>query len=115
MSGETVTSPVVEFSVEGDDDARRVAAVLEALGYQTRRVLDVPAERKKWRTEKAIRHYRLTSREADVLRLVLEGRSNDEIAAGLEVSRATVKWYMHNLLIKMDARNREAIMLKVLG
>ena len=48
----------------------------------------------------------LSSRERAVLRLVLEERTNSEIAQTLFVTESTVKFHMHNLLKKTGCRNR---------
>ncbi|HYQ73855.1 response regulator transcription factor [Cellulomonas sp.] len=48
----------------------------------------------------------LTSRELDVLRLVAAGRSNDEIARELYVSRATVKTHLAHLYDKLGVTSR---------
>jgi DNA-binding NarL/FixJ family response regulator len=48
----------------------------------------------------------LTPREAEVLALIAEGLSNDEIAGRLIVSPATVKSHINHLFAKIDARDR---------
>ncbi|MFQ5858557.1 MAG: response regulator [Anaerolineae bacterium] len=48
----------------------------------------------------------LTKREREVLRLVVKGRSNKEIARTLTISENTVKFHLKNILAKLHARNR---------
>lgn len=48
----------------------------------------------------------LTDREQDVLRLVVRGRNNSEIASELFVSEATVKTHINHLFSKLGARDR---------
>ena len=52
----------------------------------------------------------LSSRERDVLRLILQEQSNIEIADTLSVSESTVKFHVHNILQKTGCRNRIALL-----
>ena len=48
----------------------------------------------------------LTPRESDVLKQIVNGRSNKEIAAELEISEATVKTHINSLLAKLGVTDR---------
>ena len=48
----------------------------------------------------------LTQRELDVLRLLVEGHSNRQIAETLFLSEGTVKFYVHNILQKLGVESR---------
>jgi DNA-binding CsgD family transcriptional regulator len=48
----------------------------------------------------------LTRREREILRLVAEGRSNDEVARLLWVSRQTVKFHLSSVYRKLGVANR---------
>ncbi len=48
----------------------------------------------------------LTERELDVMRLVARGMSNDEVAAELFLSPATVKTHVTRILSKLELRDR---------
>lgn len=56
--------------------------------------------------------YRLTERELEVLRQLVQGLNNREIAERLFVSRSTVKYHISSILSKLNVSNRsEAIAL----
>ena len=48
----------------------------------------------------------LTTRELEILRLMVSGESNPDIAARLFVSRSTVKFHVSNILMKLGATSR---------
>ena len=48
----------------------------------------------------------LSAREREVLRFLLEEKTNKEIAEELSISEGTVKYHIHNLLQKTSCRNR---------
>lgn len=52
----------------------------------------------------------LSSRERDMLRLLLEEKTNGEIAAALSISENTVKFHIRNLLQKTGCKNRQDLL-----
>ncbi len=54
----------------------------------------------------------LTPREQEVLKLLIEGKSNREIAEALVVEVATVKWYNKNIYRKLNVRSRVQAIVK---
>lgn len=52
---------------------------------------------------------RLTERELDVLRLVVAGMRNKEIAGELGVSENTIKFHLRNILDKLHAESRTEV------
>lgn len=62
----------------------------------------------------ARRHYALTTREAEVLSLLVGGLRNAEIAARLQISQSTAIFHVKRLLVKMEARNRTELVSKFL-
>jgi DNA-binding NarL/FixJ family response regulator len=94
--------------------SRIVAAVLDA----SRGVSEMPGEAVGWLAQqlRSIQHdvlapagltaAGLQSREIDVLRLLADGLDTAQIAAELNYSERTVKNIIHNLLIRLNLRNR---------
>jgi two-component system, NarL family, response regulator LiaR len=48
----------------------------------------------------------LTEREQEVLRLLVQGLSDPEIAAGLVIGHSTVRFHIHQILEKLRVQNR---------
>ena len=56
----------------------------------------------------------LTERELDVLRLVVAGLRNKEIAADLGISENTAKFHLRNILDKLHAQNRAEVVARAM-
>lgn len=65
--------------------------------------------------EETVKQFGLTKREAETLALVLEGRSNAEIAQALFVAEITVKKHLTSIFKKTGTRNRHELSVKLLG
>ncbi|HXJ44806.1 MAG TPA: response regulator transcription factor [Bryobacteraceae bacterium] len=48
----------------------------------------------------------LSPRELDILRLIVKGLSNQEIADALGITRGTVKWHVNIILRRLDVNDR---------
>lgn len=57
---------------------------------------------------------RLTRREAEVLRWTADGATSAQISDKLHVTERTVNFHINNVLIKLDAQNRTAGVVKAL-
>ena len=55
----------------------------------------------------------LTGRQLDVARAVARGTSNKAIASDLNMSESTVKIHIHNIMRKLEARNRTEVALRI--
>ncbi|MEV4894936.1 helix-turn-helix transcriptional regulator, partial [Nonomuraea sp. NPDC055795] len=53
----------------------------------------------------------LSEREREVLLLIARGRTNDQIAEHLGISRVTVKTHIRRLLAKLDAHDRAQLVV----
>lgn len=90
----------------------RVVAAGDALlaPSVTRRLISEFAQRSR-RPARAISLNSLTEREREVMALVAEGLSNDEIADRLIVSPATAKTHVSRAMIKLGARDRAQLVV----
>jgi len=48
----------------------------------------------------------LSPRELDILRFIVKGLNNQEIAEALNITRGTVKWHVNIILRRLDVRDR---------
>ena len=95
------------------DDTRRAQALLEA-ALATSRELGMPVLEQRVlallqplaRGERKSYPAGLSAREVQVLRMVAEGKTNQDIAKALFRSTNTVNNHMRNILAKIDAANR---------
>jgi DNA-binding CsgD family transcriptional regulator len=99
-----------------------VAVLFTALGVWVGSKLlagqkEVPADGPLATNEEAIRSLGISARELDVLQLMAQGCSNQEIADKLFISLPTVKSHSSSLYVKLDVRRRtQAVhMAKSLG
>ena len=56
------------------------------------------------------RKFSLTDRESDILKLLIEGKTNQEIADSLLISVGTVKAHVHSIYGKLDVTRRSQLM-----
>ncbi len=56
----------------------------------------------------------LTSREIEVLQLLVKGRSNKEIASDLSIAEDTVKSHLKTLFAKLEVRDRTAAAIRAI-
>ena len=61
------------------------------------------------------RMFRLTPREMDVIRQILNGLKNLEIAEKLFISEITVKKHIQNIYAKVGVKNRTSLMRKIMA
>jgi DNA-binding NarL/FixJ family response regulator len=58
---------------------------------------------------------RLSVRELDVVKLVIEGLSNDEIGVRLGIGIKTVETHLHRIFTRFDVRSRTELAARALG
>jgi DNA-binding CsgD family transcriptional regulator len=64
---------------------------------------------------RSIAAFGITRREAEVLRLMLDGLSSVLIGERLHISQATAQGHLKRLLVKTDSKNRAQMIARVLG
>ena len=69
-----------------------------------------PQQTKEERLNTFIQKHEISSRETEVLNLIIEGASNGEISAKLFISENTVKFHVRNILKKTGCANRTELL-----
>lgn len=85
--------------------AKGVQAVLNGECWVSRKVMSDLITKNYQKEEKA-RQEILSRREADILGLIVEGDTNEEIADKLFVSKHTVKTHLYNIFKKINVKSR---------
>lgn len=80
-----------------------------SLQYITTQQVSLEVKGKDERFAEFTAHFDISEREQDVLRCVLEGKTNAEIASVLFISENTVKFHIRNILKKSGANNRKEL------
>lgn len=138
LTGEQDAPPVLALTTFDDDEALAGMLRAGAAGFvlkgipaeELQRAVRIVAEGGAWLdpavTGRVLSIYRtarpprphdtqalaeLTAREREVLGLIGRGGTNDEIAAELVVSEATVKTHINHIFSKLDLRNRAAAVI----
>lgn len=108
-AGVSEISMAIEIVLDGSIWAPRkvLAKLVEAGTAGAEQIAPPPAERE------SIEHM-ITGREREVLHLLMNGRSNREIAAAMGIEQATVKAHLGRMLRKTRAKNRVELTLRAM-
>lgn len=79
---------------------------LDALGGEAALAIDSAASRERTRSASHRRSPELSALDTQILRLLVEGKTNSEIAAAVHLSQSGVKSHVRHLLDKTGAANR---------
>jgi ligand-binding sensor domain-containing protein/DNA-binding CsgD family transcriptional regulator len=90
-----------------------LAALAAALFWSRRRLRRLRAASIPPNLDRVMEKYALSKREAEILRLLLAGKSNKEIEDALFIAMATVKIHVHNIFRKVKVGSRLQLLLRV--
>ena len=65
-------------------------------------------------SDKFVLKYKLTDREKEIIKLILDQKSNGEIALDLDISKRTVETHRKNIMLKLEVKNSIGIAVKCL-
>ena len=66
-------------------------------------------------TRRLVERFHLTQRETEAASLLVEGLTNKEIAAHMQIAPNTVKTFLKLVMLKMDVSTRAGVVGKVTG
>ncbi len=92
-----------------------IIRVMKLMGRENDNVvaLQIEQQHRRQSLPSAIKRFKLTSREGDVLALILRGKSSTEIGEEMCIAEATVSDYVKRLLRKTFSKNRAEMLAKI--
>ena len=108
-NGENILFTIKELDVvktQDGNDNLRIKATDELIGFFNGKGI---------RPYKQKSSSKLTSRELDVLKLLIKGKNNTEIAKELVVSKYTIKAHVANILQKLNVNDRVQAVVKAIS
>ncbi|NJM40454.1 MAG: helix-turn-helix transcriptional regulator [Anaerolineae bacterium] len=104
-TGMQITYRFVFFVYFAFDIQRREACHVQ----RTRKIFrrgGTPSENNQDKTAAFVKQYQLTPREVDVLALLTTGKTNDEIASSLSVTKKCIEHHLRKLYGKLGVKTR---------
>ena len=92
-------------NTEKDEIIKAVKRCLDNKKYLNRKLIKKAKKGSQVQKDTFTLKYKLTTRERDVLRLMLKEASNNEIGNSLEISKRTVETHRKNVMLKLGAKN----------
>jgi DNA-binding NarL/FixJ family response regulator len=101
-----------------DNLAEELAAAVETVlaggVWAPRHTLAEYVRQTDWlRSEQFLSRFSLTSREAQILQLIMRRFSNKEISSALRISERTVKFHVSNIFGKVGVNNRQGLLTTI--
>lgn len=91
-----------------------IRAIWEGQAFAQREVMEALEDNNRSSVPRRPVALRLTSREKDILRLIIREKTTKEIAATLFLSEKTIETHRSNLMIKLDVRNIAGLVRKTI-
>lgn len=104
---------VVKDSI-GDEIRQAIDKVYEGNKYFSKEVINIAlnTHKKRKNRKKELDEINLTKREKEVLTLIADGKTNNEVAEQLFISERTVEAHRANIMKKVGARNTAELIRK---